>query len=222
MRVTYDQDMSYRHPVSRAPQPARRATRDRQLHRKWGNMQLSRSRARTRQYPEGMPHVSDTDSEDRARRNFSAWLQRVIDDYKSRGVSKSALARQSGVNRNDVDRWLKRETFPLPRTVMKFCQNLGLDYSEPARILGWDTSAQAQPDPADAADYIARAKKLAAHPGTSHERRVVIEARIAAMELARRTAASSRLAARQAEEMERNAESLLREALEDPEGASDG
>jgi transcriptional regulator with XRE-family HTH domain len=84
-----------------------------------------------------MPHVRDTNDEAWARQNFATWLQGVLDDFKSRKISKSAVSRMSGVNRNDIDRWLNQETFPRAQTLRRFCDGLGLDYAEPARILGW-------------------------------------------------------------------------------------
>jgi transcriptional regulator with XRE-family HTH domain len=166
-----------------------------------------------------MPHVRDTDTEQAARRNFAAWLQGVIDDYKSRGVSKSALARQSGINRNDIDRWLKRETAPRPHNLRKFCDNLGLDYAEPARILGWNREVDPPQDPAELGEFIRRAKQIADDPRTSQERRVVLLARIEAAEQARRAAASSRLAAAQ---MEKAAEAQLKEIMESPGESVEG
>lgn len=105
-------------------------------------MVLSRSRARTRQYPDGMPHVRDSKGEAAAREAFAAWVRSVLASYKERGWSKSRVARESGVNRNDIDRWLNQETFPLPQTVKRFCDGLGLDYAEPSRILGWSVEPE--------------------------------------------------------------------------------
>jgi transcriptional regulator with XRE-family HTH domain len=158
-----------------------------------------------------MPHVSDRNSKLQAQKNFSAWLQRVID---SKGISKRALSKLSGVSRNDIDRWLKMETFPQPQTVRKFCDNLELDYAEPARLLGWNTGAEHSDDPAELGNFIRRAKMLAEHPGTSAERRQELEDRIAAAEQARQAAASSRLSA---EQMERTAKELLRRVFDENE-----
>lgn len=210
--------MSYRHPMKRAPRPSRRATRDRQLHRKWSNLQLSRYRAGTCQYPEGMPHVSDRNTEAEIRENFSVWVRRVLASERSeRRRSKVKVAEIGGVGRNTIDRWVNKENFPTPEVLRRFCDALKLDYSEPARILGWDTPVKPV-DPDALAEEIRRAREIVAHPGTSERRRRVLETRIESAEAARRAAASSR---QTAEQMERTAQSLLREALEDPEDAKD-
>lgn len=191
-----------------------RATRVRQLHRKWSHLELSRHRARTHQYPDGMPHVRDTDTEARARRNFADWLRRVIEQ---KGMSKRALSRESGISRNDLDRWLNMETFPQPRSVRKFCDNLGLDYAEPARILGWSTGAEHSPDPQERAQFIRRARAMADHPDTSEELRRELKERIARAERLTKAAATSRLSA---DELDREAEALLRDLFPGDKGAS--
>lgn len=165
-----------------------------------------------------MPHVRDTDSEDRARQNFADWVERVLADHKSRGISKSGVARLSGINRNDIDRWLKKETFPLPKSVRKFCDNLELDYAEPARILGWNVGKELARDPVELSERIRRAKLLASQPETSEQRRRELEQQIRIAEQARQAAASSRLSA---EQMERTAEALLREALGEHDTANE-
>lgn len=163
-----------------------------------------------------MPHVSDSNSEAQARENFSVWLQGVLAIERAKGKSKSAVAVAVGMNRNDIDRWLKKETFPRAQSVRKFCDALGLDYSEPARILGWDSASGHSASPEQLTAKIQRAKAIAQHKGTSPERRRVLEARIAAAEEARRSAANQRLSAQQ---QERAAEALLREALAEIEDA---
>jgi len=165
-----------------------------------------------------MPHVSDRNTEAETRENFSRWVRRVLAVEKvERQRSKVKVAEVTGINRNTIDRWINRETYPSAEVLRKFCDALKLDYSEPARILGWD--APVQPVDADAlAEEIQRARRIAEHPKTSERRRKVIEARIESAENARRAAASSRLTA---EQMERTAQALLRDALEDPEDAND-
>jgi len=197
-----------------------RATRTRQLHRKSSNMHLSRRRARTRQYDGNMPHVRDTNDEARARALFSDWVQKVVQSFAEKKVSKRQLGIKSGVNRNTIDRWIKMETFPEPESVRTFCDSLGLEYGEPARILGWSPAPAEVPAPSpdDTGESIRRLREIAAHPGTSEARRRALETRIAAAEQARQAAATSRL---NAEQMERTAEALLREALDEPENAGD-
>jgi transcriptional regulator with XRE-family HTH domain len=174
--------MSRRHPTKRAPEPARRATRDRQMHRKWSNLQLSRSRARRRQYPEGMPHIRDTNNEAQARENFAAWLQGVLDDFKARKISKSAVSRMSGVNRNDIDRWLNQESFPRPQTLRRFCDGLDLDYAEPARILGW--SPQPEETTGSLEGKIRRAKLILKSKSLTPEQRGKFESMLRGYERA--------------------------------------
>jgi transcriptional regulator with XRE-family HTH domain len=160
-----------------------------------------------------MPHVRDSNSESAARENFAAWLQGVLSIQRSKGRSKSAVAELTGINRNTIDRWLKREVFPTPENVRKFCDALGLDYSEPSRLLGWNSDTEFSL-PSDLGGFIRRAKEIAAHPRTSERRRRQLEQQIAAAESARQSAAAQRL---NADQMERSAEALLRGALEDPE-----
>lgn len=209
--------MSYRHPSATKAHAPRRATRDRLLHRKRGNIQLTRYRSGQRQYPEGMPHVRDSNSEPAARENFAAWLQGVLSIQRAKGRSKSAVADLTGINRNTIDRWLKKEVFPTPENVRRFCDALGLDYSEPSRLLGWNSDTEFTP-PSDLGGFIRRAKMLAEHPKTSERRRRQLEQQIAAAESVRRAAATQRVTA---DQMERSAEALLKEALEDPEDVND-
>lgn len=145
-------------------------------------MQLSRNRARTRQYPDVMPHVRDSKDEAAARAAFAVWVQSVLDSYKTRRWSKSKVARESGVNRNDIDRWLKQETFPKPETVRRFCDGLGLDYAEPSRILGWSVEA-----PASAASLegkIRRAKLILKSKTLTGEQRAKYESMLRGYERA--------------------------------------
>jgi transcriptional regulator with XRE-family HTH domain len=164
-----------------------------------------------------MPHVRDSNSEAAARENFAIWLEGVLAIQRAKGRSKSAVAELTGINRNTIDRWLKKEIFPGHENVRKFCDALGLDYSEPSRLLGWSSDAKLLPR-GDLSDFIRRAKQLADHPKTSERRRRQLEQQIAAAESVRQAAAAQRLTA---DQMERSAEALLREAMEDPEDAND-
>jgi transcriptional regulator with XRE-family HTH domain len=165
-----------------------------------------------------MPHVSDSNTESDVRAKFSEWIVAVLAVQKAKyRRSKVKVADLTGVNRNTIDRWIDQKTFVSPEALRKFCDALKLDYSEPARILGWDSPAHSV-DADELAEEIRRAREIAAHPKTSARRRQVLEARIEQAENARRAAASSRLTA---EQMERTAQGLLRDALDDPEGADD-
>jgi len=116
-----------------------------------------------------MPHIRDTNDEARARQNFATWLQGVLDDFKARKISKSAVSRMSGVNRNDIDRWLNQETFPRAQTLRRFCDGLNLDYAEPARILGW--SPQPEDTTGSLEGKIRRARLILKSKSLSPERR---------------------------------------------------
>lgn len=197
-----------------------RASRTRQLHRTSSNMQLSRRRARSRLYDGPMPHVRDTDDEAKARSDFSKWIVGVVDSFAQKGVSKRQLAIKSGVNRNTIDRWIKKETFPEPDSVRTFCDALGLVYAEPARILGWSPAPEVEPAPTveELGERISRAREIANDPRTSERRRRAIESQIEAAEQARRAAASSRV---NAEQLDKAAESMINHVLEEPEDVSD-
>lgn len=136
----------------------------------------------------------------RARELFAEWVQDVVDAYAEppRKWSMSRLARESGVHRNNLYDWINQKAYPQAATLRRFCDGLGLDYTEPARLLGWADAAK--PDPHRASEEsIERAKKIAAHPKTSEERRRVLNERIENAEAALR--------------MQRMADELLRDAL---------
>lgn len=142
----------------------------------------------------------------RFTRLVSADLDRRMTEQ---GWTVSRFIAETGVGRATIYEWLKTdsERMPKPEKVRMYAVNLGEAYGPYASALGWSTS----PDdvPRDLEKFIERARRLAAHPGTSEERRRVLEARIKSAEEARRAA----------EQMERMAEELLREAL--GEGQSD-
>jgi transcriptional regulator with XRE-family HTH domain len=210
--------MSYRHPSTQRVTVPRRATRDRQLHRKRGNVQLSRYRAKNRIYAEGMPHVGDSNTEAATRENFAVWVEAVLSAQKAKGVPKVKVAELADLNRNTIDRWINKEKFPSPEALRKFCDALDLEYAEPARILGWGSGLPSLTDTAKLGEFIRRARGLAEEEGTSEKRRRTIEALIQIAEEARRSAASQRLSAGQTE---RRAEALLKEILDEGEDATD-
>jgi transcriptional regulator with XRE-family HTH domain len=170
----------------------------------------ARRRAR-HSYPVVMQRGRGTDGPTPEQLEFAKWVKDVVDAYGDppRKWSLSRLSRESGVHRNNIYEWMNAKAYPQAETVKRFCDNLGLDPAEPARILGWHDGAPTAPR--DLEGFIRRARALADHPKTSEERRRVLEARIAAAEATLRAA----------KEMEKSAESLLREALEDPEDLAD-
>jgi transcriptional regulator with XRE-family HTH domain len=129
-----------------------------------------------------MPHIRDTNNEAQARENFAAWLQGVLDDFKARKISKSAVSRMSGVNRNDIDRWLNQESFPRPQTLRRFCDGLDLDYAEPARILGW--SPQPEETTGSLEGKIRRAKLILKSKSLTPEQRGKFESMLRGYERA--------------------------------------
>lgn len=136
----------------------------------------------------------------RAQKRFAEWLQDVIDTFAEPPYkwSMSRLARESGVHRNNIYDWLNMESYPQAVTLRRFCENLGLDYANPARILGWSED-QEEERHRDLDGFIRRAKAEAAHPDTTEERRNVLKARIENAEASQR--------------MQQMAMDLLREAL---------
>lgn len=136
---------------------------------------------------------------------FGKWVKDVVDAYADppRKWSLSRLAREAGVHRNNLYSWMNAKTYPQAETVRQFCEGLNLEYSEPARILGW-SDQEVQPAPKDLPGFIDRAQRLADHPRTSPERRRALLSQI-------KVARSALTAAR---DMERTAEDLLRQELE--------
>jgi DNA-binding phage protein len=83
---------------------------------------------------------SEADAQ-RRRRDLSAWFTRAIEAKEALGWSRTRIAMKAGLNRKDLYRWLDPEEIPKsPRsaTIRRICDGLNLDYSEPARIMGWD------------------------------------------------------------------------------------
>lgn len=142
---------------------------------------------------------------------FAKWVKDVVDAYADppRKWSLSQVARESGVHRNQLYDWMGAKVYPQAETVRRFCDNLGLEYTDAARVLGW-SDQDIPPPPRDLEGFIRRARALADHPKTSPERRRVLEARIQAAVSAQRAAL----------DMERTAEELLREALGENEDAT--
>lgn len=144
------------------------------------------------------------------RREFAKWVEDVVaafgDPPKKWSVTK--IAEKGGVHRNAIYDWMGVRAVPKRETVARFCRGLGLEYSEPARLLGWVD----KPEPAtDLEGYILRARELANHPKTSERRREVLNIRI--------QVAEEEL--EMMKEREARARDRLRQAMEDIEGAND-
>lgn len=188
-----------RHPV--------KARKARELFRPRDKRSTYYRRHESRPYARRMSREQDKlTPRQRFTRLVSADLDRRMTEQ---GWTVSRFIAETGVGRATIYEWLKTdsERMPKPEKVRMYAVNLGEAYGPYASALGWSTS----PDdvPRDLEKFIERARRLAAHPGTSEERRRVLEARIKSAEEARRAA----------EQMERMAEELLREAL--GEGQSD-
>lgn len=206
MQVAYDGEMR----ILDIPRDNRR--RRVKLHLKRDKPSSYARRRALRSYPGVMQRASGSTGPTEGQKAFAVWLKDVVDSYAEppRKWSFSQLARESGVHRNNLYDWLALRAFPQPPVLQRFCDNLGLPFAEPAQMLGW-SDTDIPPPPRDLEGFIRRARALADHPKTSDERRRVLEARIAAAEATLRAA----------QEMEKSAEALLREALEDPEDAND-
>lgn len=167
------------------------------LHVKRDKLPSYLRRQAERQYAWGMqPERGST----QARQRFAQWLQDVIDVFGEPPYrwSMSRLARESGIHRNNLYDWINMRSYPQAATLRRFCENLGLDYTHPARILGWAESPTEERH-RDIEGFIRRARAEAAHPDTTEERRRVLEERIENAEASQR--------------MQQMAIDLLREAL---------
>lgn len=142
---------------------------------------------------------------------FGNWIAEQLAFLKEvRGLSMRAACKLAGVSYTQVYAWMGQPESSgyvdaSPTAVRKFCKALKLDYNEAVRLLGWNRSEPAPPK--DLEGFIRRARALADHPGTSTERRRVLEARIEAAETTLRAT----------QDMEKSAETLLREVLEENE-----
>jgi len=140
---------------------------------------------------------------------FAAWVKDVVDSYTDppRKWSVTRVAEAAGVHRNVIYDWLKARVAPQFDTVERFCKGLGVEFEEPARILGW---AKSVPQTDDPERYIRLAREIAEHPGTSAERRLALQAQIKMVEFSLRKK-------QEAERDQQEAEALLRKALDEIE-----
>jgi len=125
------------------------------------------------------------------------------------GWTVSDFIRESRTPRVTIYEWLKTDSERMPKveSVKRYAESLGIPFEPYAEALGW-TEALGSP-PQDLEGFIRRVRGIADHPKTSAERRRVLEARIEAAEAALKAA----------RDMEKSAESLLREALGESEDA---
>lgn len=116
--------------------PRVRRMRRSPIHRRDKSTSYQR-RTRAIPYHQGMSPGADTHGPRRAE--FAAWLRAALAHIESeRGWSVSRASRESGISRSQIYRWLDpEEAMPMPRKLTQFCDRLGLDFRQPARILGW-------------------------------------------------------------------------------------
>lgn len=174
------------------------------LHIKRDKMSTYLRRRALRSYADGMQRARGTEEgpSQEQREAFGHWVEDVVAAFTDppKKWSVTRIAEKGGVHRNAIYDWIGVKAAPKRETVARFCKGLGLEFAEPARILGWTEVPRL---PNDLEGFIRRARSLADHPKTTAERKRVLEARIEAAESTLRAA----------KEMERTAEALLREAL---------
>lgn len=94
----------------------------------------------------------------------TVWLKGVLDELMGppKNLTRSDIADKSKVHRNRIDDWLKLKAYPQPKTLERFCNNLGIDYAVPATILGWTNGdgPSTQEDPSSAWNKRKRAEAL--------------------------------------------------------------
>jgi transcriptional regulator with XRE-family HTH domain len=151
------------------------------------------------------------------------WFGDVVKDKEAKGWSRSKIATEAGLSRKDFYRFLdpmQAPKSPRSATVRRICDGLEIDYAEAAEKLGWgkDRPVLGAPTSEELGERIRRTREIANHAGTSERRRQELLERADAAERAMRTAATTRLTAR---EIERTAEELLRPLFEEDQDASE-
>lgn len=186
-------------------------------------MSTYQRRRALRAYSGGMQRAGSNPDEGptpEQRQDFANWVQDVVDSFgeppKKWSVTK--LAEKGGVHRNAIYDWIGMKAVPKRETVARFCRGLGIDFAEPAQLLGWGAGLPPLNDTVRLGAFIRRAKALAAEEGTSPARREDLLALIGMAEEARRSAASQRLSA---EQTERRAKELLGTVLEAADESTD-
>lgn len=146
------------------------------------------------------------------RQRFTALVQAELDFRKQEyGWSVNRFIAESKTPRPTLYEWLNTESDRMPKieSVTRYAENLKVPVAPYLEALGWAETPSEPAPPHDLVGFIRRARALAGHPKTSPDRRRVLEARIEAAEAALEAARN----------MEKSAESLLREALGESEDA---
>jgi transcriptional regulator with XRE-family HTH domain len=79
---------------------------------------------------------------------FAAFIRKALEDARTtRAWTNSEVARQTGVSRQTIHRWVRGDwvSDPEPERVVAFCEGLGINPTTAFGILGWDRSAAARP-----------------------------------------------------------------------------
>lgn len=153
---------------------------------------------------------------------MAEWFGGVVEAKVAEGWTHTKIAGKAKLSRKDFYRYLDPAQAPKsPRaaTIRRICEGLSISYAEAVQKLGWGNDAEHSPDPEQRAAFIRRARAMAEHEDTSEELRQELEERIARAERLRKAAATSRLSA---EELDREAESLLRDLFDEEEKDAPG
>lgn len=154
------------------------------------------------------------------QRRVAAWFGEVVAEKVDQGWSHRQIASKAKLSPKDFYRYIDPAQAPKsPRaaTIRRICEGLNTSYAEAVKKLGWGTDAEHSPDPERRAAFIRRAREMAEHPDTSEEVRKDLLERIARAERLRRAAATSRLTA---DELDREAEDLLRDVFDEKKDAA--
>lgn len=166
------------------------------------------------------PEPERTPTPDQIR--VAGWFAGVVKDKEAAGWSRSKIATEAGLSRKDFYRFLDPAQAPKsPRsaTIRRICEGLEIDYAEATERLGWGKEGLSDPPSSEEINArIKRTREIANHPRTSERRRRDLLERADAAERAMRTAATTRLTAR---EIERTAEELLRPLFEEDQDTAE-
>jgi hypothetical protein len=147
------------------------------------------------------------------------WFGGVVEAKMAEGWTHTKIAGKAKLSRKDFYRYLDPAQAPKsPRatTIRRICEGLGTSYTDAVRQLGWGKDTEHSSDASERAAFIRRARAIAEHADTSDEVRQDLEERIARAERLQKAAATSRLSA---DELDREAEALLREVFEEEKDA---
>lgn len=79
---------------------------------------------------------------------FAAFVRKALEDARIvRAWTGSEVARQTGVSRQTIHRWVRGDwsSDPEPERVVAFCEGLDINATVAFVILGWDRSASTRP-----------------------------------------------------------------------------